>query len=115
MTPGCPQVLSAESGVPGDLLSFDIFILPDFVRMSLKSSSLSIRDNISPPWWEEHEGLQLSESMSEEGGYFRECHIFFHLLAWFPGLPLASHISRTVEDYDRSRTSMSAPLDDLSH
>lgn len=60
---------------------FDIFILPAFLRISfypaIDLSPFSISgDHICPPEWEGFEGLQLNESMSKEGGYFRECDLF---------------------------------------
>lgn len=96
----CRHILSPERGVRVKLLSFDILIgsafLYIFLHPYLYSSSPSIGDNISPPQWEWFEGIQLNESMIEEGGYFRECH-FFQPLASFPGFPLLSPTSQRVE------------------
>lgn len=103
----CCHILSCKSRVQADLLSFSTslfcLLLGVSLHPSLNSSSPSIGDNISPPKWEWFEGIQLNESMSEVGGYFRECHFFFfQLLASFPGLPLLSHTSKRVEHQCRS-------------
>ena len=106
LTPNCWKIVvkfsRPERGVRGDLLSFptSLFSLL-FLHPSLNSSTPSIWDNISPPQWEGFARVQLNESMSEEGGYFTECHFFFPSLGIFP---------RSPSDFSHQRASRTPAL-----
>lgn len=109
----CCQVLSPQRGVPGGSLSFSISLfclLSRRLPLSFRQFVLSLHRGIISALLSGRgfEGVQLNESMSEEGGYFRECH--------FPPTPAVGIFPRSpfaLSHQQDSRTPMQI-LDQLA-